>query len=224
MFRKLFQCFLAPDGGAAAGGEPAPAANPAGTEPAPATNPAPAANEPTKRPDDPFAQLNNPTPAGTEPGNNNPPANEPSLPEKYEFKLPEGLQMSPEIESKFTAIAKGAKLTQEQANALVALHSNIMMDALKSAEKQRDQWASECDSKGLTKDENLRYAKTAIDTFGGGAALKALVESGLAYHPAIQTMLQNIGKLLSEDNAPDGKTALQNTKSAADSLFPNSKY
>ena len=53
--------------------------------------------------------------------------------------------------------------------------------------------------------------------------MQALIESGAAYNPAVQKMLQNIGHLLSEDNAPDGAHAGKET-SAADLLFANSNY
>lgn len=149
--------------------------------------------------------------------------NEPVVPDKYIFDLPEGIQLTDELEKQFTDIAKGAKLTQEQASSLIKLHSDILLDFQRQADKVRNEWADECKKQGLTSPENIRAAKIAIDTFGGGECMQALIESGAAYNPAVQKMLQNIGHLLSEDNAPDGAHAGKET-STADLLFANSKY
>ena len=216
-----FDLQLFGEGDPAGGGDPAPAGG--GTPPAadpPADPPADPGNNP---PGDPS---NNPP---ADPGKKDKPFNfppdedEPVVPEKYEFNLPEGLQITPELESKFTEIAKGAKLTQEQANSLIQMHSDIVLGIQREAEAIKDKWAAECKAQGLSSNENLRAAKLAVDTFGGGAAMTALVESGVAFNPAVQKMLQNIGKLLSEDNAPDGANDGKQT-SEADLLFANSKY
>ena len=140
----------------------------------------------------------------------------------YEFNLPEGLTISDEQKESFTAVAKEAKMTQEQANSLLKMHADIVMEQQRQAEEIKNQWMNECAKQGLNTPENLAAAKIAVDTFGGADAMNALIESGAAYHPAVQAFLQRIGHLLKEDNAPDGKAAAQTT--AADLLFANSKY
>lgn len=146
------------------------------------------------------------------------------IPDKYQFNLPEGLQITPEIESKFTEIAKGLKLTQEQANGLIGLHSEIMMGVMQQAEQQKNAWVDECHKAGLSTPEKLKNAKLAVDTFDeSGKVMHELIDSGLAYSPNVQRFLQLIGSYLAEDTAPDSKPAAQ-AKSAADLLFANSKY
>jgi len=148
----------------------------------------------------------------------------PVIPEKYEFNLPEGLTMTPEIESRFTELAKGMKLTQEQANGLIKLHSDIMLDTIRQAENQKNKWAEECHKAGLAAPEKITAAKLAVDTFDDtGKLMGELIESGLAYSPTVQRFLQTIGGYLKEDTAPDSKPAPQ-AKTAADLLFGNSKY
>lgn len=146
----------------------------------------------------------------------------PPVPETYEFNLPEGLTVSDEQKAAFTAVAKEAKMSQEQANSLLKMHADIVMEQQRQAEEIKNAWMSECAKKGLNTPENLAAAKIAVDTFGGSDAMNALIESGAAYHPAVQAFLQRIGHLMKEDNAPDGKAATQPT--AADLLFANSKY
>jgi len=152
------------------------------------------------------------------------PSEAPAIPEKYEFNLPEGLQLTPEIESQFTEIAKATGMTQEQANGLIKLHSDLMLDVMQQATKQKAAWENECKKAGLTSPEKLQLAKNIINTFDNtGEVMRVLVESGAAYHPAVLGMLQEMGSLLQEDSAPDSKPAPQ-AKSAADLLFGNSKY
>lgn len=148
----------------------------------------------------------------------------PEMPDKYEFHLPEGLKLTEDIEKRFTELAHGMKLTQEQADGLVKLHSDIVMDMMKQAEAQKNVWADELQKAGLADAEKLRAAKMAVDTFDpSGKVMQELLESGLAYSPNVQRMLQAMGSVLMEDTAPDNKPAAQ-AKSAAELLFQNSKY
>lgn len=178
---KFTQMFFEADG-AGGGGEPAPSGDPFVTEPAPSGDPA---TTPKNVFDDPVQ--------------------EPVVPDKYEFNLQEGLELSPELEADFTAIAKDAKLTQEQATKLIDLHSKVVLDVMHKQEEIVDGWTAECQKQGLISRENIAAAKLAVNTFGGGEAMQVLVNTGVANHPAIQKMLQNIGGLLMEDQPPDGQ-------------------
>lgn len=186
------------------GGEGTPPAPPQETPLAPPSNPPDGRQE--THPENPFGFQQQ----------------EPVVPETYEFNLPEGLTVSDEQKEAFTAVAKEANMTQKQANSLLKMHADIVMEQQRQAEEIKNQWMNECAKQGLNTPENLAAAKIAVDTFGGDDAMNALIESGAAYHPAVQAMLQRIGHLMKEDNAPDGKAATQ--PSAADVLFANSKY
>lgn len=154
-------------------------------------------------------------------GDNNPPA--PVVPESYEFNLGEGLTITDELKGKFTEIAKGAKLTQEQANALIDMHSSILLDYMHQTEAKVNGWVDECQKAGYLSEENLGYAKSAINYFGGSDAMNALVETGAINHPAVFKMVMTIGQLIAEDSPPKGEPP-KGPKSSADILFPNSKY
>ena len=154
-------------------------------------------------------------------GDNNPPA--PVVPESYEFNLGEGLTITDELKGKFTEIAKGAKLTQEQANALIDMHSSILLDYMHQTEAKVNGWVAECQKAGYLSEENLGYAKSAINYFGGSDAMNALVETGAINHPAVFKMVMTIGQLISEDAPPKGEPP-KDPKNSADILFPNSKY
>ena len=202
---KFAQVFFEADG-AGGGGEPAPSGDPFVTEPAPAAEPS---GDPTPAGDlDPTAQ---PKSVFDEPA---------VVPDKYEFKLQDGLELTPELEADFTAIAKEAKLTQEQASKLIDLHSKVVLDVRHKQEEIVDGWTAECQNQGLISRENIAAAKLAVNTFGGGEAMQVLVNTGVANHPAIQKMLQNIGGLLMEDQPPDGQAPKAKEPTDADLFFP----
>jgi hypothetical protein len=132
-------------------------------------------------------------------------------------------ELAPAVAEEFTGIARELGLTQEGVDKLVDLHGRLMLESVKAAEAQRTGWADECAKQGLATDQGMANARLAVKTFGGSAAMDALIQTGAAWHPAVQKFLQNIGSLLQEDNGTDGKPAGKNP-SAADMMFPNSKY
>ena len=147
----------------------------------------------------------------------------PVVPESYEFNLGEGLTITDALKGKFTEIAKGAKLSQDQANALIDMHSSILLDYMHQTEAKVNGWVDECQKAGYLSEENLGYAKSAINYFGGSDAMNALVETGAINHPAVFKMVMTIGQLIAEDAPPKGEPP-KGPKNSADILFPNSKY
>lgn len=217
MFRNYVGPFFEADGAGAAGPPPVSAApTPEGV---PAADPNPAA----EGADNPFKFPASAVEKGGAKGTTATGEGEVNIPETYKFTLPEGLVMRDDLQQQFTTIAHEAKLTQAQADKLIEMHCQQMLTMQQQAEETKNAWANDCAKQGLTKPEGLRAAKLAVDTFGGGECMQALVESGVAYNPAVQRFLQNIGSLLQEDTAPDGKSTGGKSK-AEDLLFPNSKY
>lgn len=206
MHTKFFQIFYEADGGAgAAGGGGIDTTGGGGGEGS-------AAPEEPKGPQNVFDM-----------GGGDGAANEPVVPEEYKFNIGEGLELTDELKTRFTDIAKGAKLTQEQADALIAMHSDIMLDFIKQNDAKINGWVAECQKNGYLSQENIGYAKAAINMFGGEGAMNVLVETGAINNPAVFKMAMEIGKLISEDVPPGGGTPAA-PKATADMLFPNSKY
>ena len=193
---KNFQLFYEADGTGAGTPPPAPADPPA---------------------DQPSANKGMPNPFA---GADEPPA---PPPEQYEFNLAEGLTIDDELKNQFTTIAKEAKLNQAQVDSLLKMHGDIVLNMIDQANQQAETWAAQSKEAGYLTPENIGYAKTALDTFGGETAIQALVDTGAANHPAVMKMLINIGSLLSEDKPVEGAPPSKNVN-AADMLFPNSKY
>lgn len=209
--KKWYKIFCEADG-VGGGGDPAVGGDPAGTGDEPGGGD-PAGSGAGGEP----AAPKNIFEAGDDPATE-------QIPEEYAFNLGEGLEISDDLKARFTEVAKGANLTQSQADALMKMHSDVVLDMMHQAEEQANNWASECEKQGLLTKENIAFAKRALTTFGGDEAMNVLVSTGAANHPAIQKMLQNIGSLLAEDNVPDGKEPAKPPQSDADILFANSKY
>lgn len=147
------------------------------------------------------------------------------VPENYEFNLGEGLTITDEQKTAFTAIAKDAKLTQAQADSLLKMHSEIINGYMHAAEDAVEKNIAECQKLGLTSQENLGFARTAVDTFGGSEAMQVLIDTGAINHPAVCKLFVTIGQLISEDKPADTHVGGgKGTPRAEDILFPNSKY
>lgn len=125
------------------------------------------------------------------------------VPESYEFNLGEGLTITDEQKTAFTAIAKDAKLSQAQADSLLKMHSEIINGYMHAAEDAVEKNIAECEKLGLTSQENLGFARTAVNTFGGSEAMQVLIDTGAINHPAVCKLFVNIGQLISEDKPAD---------------------
>lgn len=147
------------------------------------------------------------------------------VPENYEFNLGEGLTITDEQKTAFTAIAKDAKLSQAQADSLLKMHSEIINGYMHAAEDAIEKNIAECQKLGLTSQENLGFARTAVNTFGGSEAMQVLIDTGAINHPAVCKLFVTIGQLISEDKPADTHVGGgKGTPRAEDILFPNSKY
>ena len=148
-------------------------------------------------------------------------------PEKYEFKLPEGIQLDANGTTAFSEVAKELNLTQEAAQkvldkmgpVIAGRHAEVLTQA-------KAQWVEgargdkEFGGDKLT--ENLAVAKRALDTFGTPELRTLLNESGLGNHPEIIRAFFRAGKAISEDKfVPAGSGSPKGAKDAANALYPN---
>ena len=148
-------------------------------------------------------------------------------PEKYEFKLPEGVQLDANGTAAFSEVAKELNLTQDAAQkvldkmgpVIAGRHAEVLTQA-------KAQWveAAQTDKEygGEKLAENLAVAKKALDTFGSPELRTLLNESGLGNHPEIIRAFFKAGKAISEDKfVPATGGSPKGTKAAADALYPN---
>ena len=137
-----------------------------------------------------------------------PPAEQkPSVPEKYELKMPEGSPLEAGHLEKISAYAKGKGLSQEQAQALLERESEAVAGFAKAQkdnyEKTVDEWAKQTESDpevgGENYKKNVELASRVIKRFGSETLIKALNDTGYGNHPELVRAFTRIGKAMSED-------------------------
>lgn len=148
-------------------------------------------------------------------------------PEKYEFTLPQGIQLDDKGLGAFSEVAKDLNLTQDAAQkvldkmgpVIAGRHAEVLTQA-------KAQWveAAQTDKEygGEKLAENLAVAKKALDTFGTPELRTLLNESGLGNHPELIRAFFRAGKAISEDKfVPATGGSPKGVKAAADALYPN---
>lgn len=153
-----------------------------------------------------------------------PKTTEPVVPESYELKMPEGVQLDSAAAEEFTAIAKELKLDQAAAQKLADIGAKMATRQAEAHAQLVETWTEQVKTDkeigGDKLDENLGVARKAIDTFGS-PELKALLNStGLGNHPEVVKLAFKVGKAISEDRFVQGSPKGAETDMAK-KLFPN---
>lgn len=147
------------------------------------------------------------------------------MPDKYEFKAPDGMELDTEAVGQFEAIAKELKLPQATAQKLVDLHAQTVKAQADAHAKTVSEWAeavkTDKDIGGDKLPENLASARKVLDTFGTPELRTFLDSTGMGNHPALVKFAVAIGKGLSEDSFVKGGNATGATKDAASVMFPS---
>lgn len=150
----------------------------------------------------------------------------PAVPEKYEFKQPEGQQFDSEVLNAYSEVAKELQLSQEAAQKVLDKVAPVMHQRqLQQIEKVRTEWvtASKSDKEfgGDKLPENLSVAKKALDKFGTPELRKLLEDTGLGNHPEIIRAFYRAGKGISEDAFVVGSRVAAAERDPAKVLYPN---
>lgn len=152
-------------------------------------------------------------------------------PEKYEFTMPEGMQLDAALAEKVDPILRDLNLTNEQANKLAgAFAEHRASEAQRQSDaytQQVEDWGKaareDTEFGGAAFDKSVSLAQKAISQFGS-PELKAVLADGLGNHPELIRFCVRIGKAMGEDGGVDGGSAAT-PKSTAAVLFdhPSSK-
>lgn len=154
-----------------------------------------------------------------------PKATDPVVPESYELKMPDGVQLDSAAAEEFTAIAKELKLDQAAAQKLADIGAKMATRQAEAHAQLVETWTEQVKTDkeigGDKLDENLGVARKAIDTFGS-PELKALLNStGLGNHPEVVKLAFKVGKAISEDRFVSGSPKGNASNDPAKRLFPN---
>lgn len=150
----------------------------------------------------------------------------PVVPEKYEFKMPEGVELDTAAAEEFSVLAKELKLDQATAQKVADIGAKM---AQKQAERHAETvkgWTTESKADkefgGDNLQQNLATAQKAIDTFGSKELKSLLTSSGLGNHPEIIRFAFNAGKAISEDGfIRSGSRTSTPAQSLEKRLYPN---
>lgn len=132
-------------------------------------------------------------------------------PEKYEFKAPEGAELSEGVLSAYSEVAKKLNLSQEAAQSVIdGVIPAMQSQAQARMEAARNEWAeasrTDKDFGGDKLDANLGIAKKALDKFGSPALREMLRDTGLGNHPEVIRLLLRAGHAISEDKIVPSRT------------------
>lgn len=160
------------------------------------------------------------------------------MPEKYTFVAPAEVALDPTVMDAFGEIAKGLKLSQEDAQNVVNQMAPLIVknDAARIQELSNaaskawiEQSTADKEFGGDKFEENRAIALRAFDAFGTPELKQILIDSHLGDHPELIRWAYRVGKQLGPDNKfvpgdrPNGEQAGTFEERAARKLFTKSK-
>jgi hypothetical protein len=149
-------------------------------------------------------------------------------PEKYDFKVPEGMSIDTGLVDKITPIFKEMGITQENAQKLVNAYAPYVQEQMKVQQdglvKQHKEmvtgWMNESKKElGANADTELAYAAKFINKFGSPALRDILDDTGVGNHPEVVKAFIKAGKMISEDVFVDPQK-----KNTSRSMTPDEFY
>lgn len=152
------------------------------------------------------------------------------VPEKYEFKLPEGVVLSEENAKVATEAFKSMELSQEKAQKLLDMHIQMTQ---KAQEAQMEVWKSTV--KGWADQAKKEYgtelqaklagcSKAMTRVFGPQEAefRQFADDTGIGNHPLFIKLLSYVNDKIADDTFKDGANDKGGSdKSVANKLYPN---
>ena len=135
-----------------------------------------------------------------------------TVPEKYEFKVPEGMELDVKLVDTFSPVFKELGLSNEQAQKLVDNYAPFIkaqaeaqkQAALDSYKEMVGEWKTETTKElGADAQKIIALAGKAINKFGTPALRELLNETGVGNHIELVKFFANVGKSISEDTFPD---------------------
>ena len=149
-------------------------------------------------------------------------------PERYEFKMPQGAELSGQVLSAYSDVAKELGLPQEAAQKVL----DKVLPAMQAREAEVREQARTQFSAATANDQEFggdklqaskAIAQKALESFGTPELRTLLEETGLEHHPEIWRLLYRAGSAVSEDTLVTGKAGPQGPKDPNKLMFPNMK-
>ena len=153
-------------------------------------------------------------------------AAKPVVPEKYEFKAPDGMTLDTAAVEAFSPIARELGLSQDQAQKMVDLYSTQVASNQKAIAdgwgKQQQDWGKELSGDkefgGDAFSSTRNNANAVLSKFASKDEIQAIQAMGLGNFPPFVKMLARAGKAMGEDSFVRG-AASKPDRSAEDVLY-----
>lgn len=147
------------------------------------------------------------------------------VPEKYEIKAPEGMEVDQGMVEAFTPVFKELKLTQEGVQKIADVYAQ---DQKKKAEAQEadfkkykdDLYKETIEALGAKYKEQLAFVAKVRNRFLSEETQEALSAAGLSNLKSFVMDLIKIGQLISEDVIPGGKSNEAGPIDPANKIYP----
>ena len=139
----------------------------------------------------------------------NPDVAEGNIPESYDLAsvIPEGFELNQERMENFTAVAKEAGLSQENASKLAAYGIQLMQESAQAVQQEFsarvNTWGEQAKTElGAEFNNTVRLAASGIEVMEKQIPeLRTMLnETGAGNHPVMIKAMAMIGKLVAEDN------------------------
>lgn len=159
-----------------------------------------------------------------------------AVPEKYDLKPPEGMQLDEVLLGEFEPLAKELKLTNDGAQKLVEtmmpkVVARVVEQQQAAWEQTLESWVGEINADKEIGGDNLKATKEAAEKAlarFGSKDLTAMLGYrtaenpkglGLGNHPELVRVFAKIGKAMSEDTFHNSNSNASGVKDAADVMF-----
>lgn len=151
-------------------------------------------------------------------------------PAKYEFKLPDGIEIPAEKLAEVSAVLGEAKVSPETAQKLMDLHAGALKDAIEAPfnawKSQQEAWQKEVKADpeiGGANFDKMRVATSKlIDQIGGEKLREALIFTGAGNHPAIVKAFWQMSQKLTEGGMVTGQPAAAKSDVVSE-MYPSMK-
>lgn len=129
---------------------------------------------------------------------------------KYEFTLPEGMEMDTVLAEKAGPILKKAGINRGQANELAGIIAADRKERFEQWGKTQEEWvkAAKTDKEygGDKFDASITGAKRVLNKFGTPELQEYLTASGGGNHPEMIRFMARVGNAISDDSPPGSET------------------
>jgi hypothetical protein len=157
-------------------------------------------------------------------GTQDPKATEPVVPESYDLKMPEGIELDKTAADEFGAIAKELKLDQASAQKFADVGAKMAQRQVEKHAELVQSWVEQVKTDkefgGDKLQENLGVARKALEAFGTPELRDVLNATGFGNHPEVIRAFYKMGKAVSEDRFVKGSPAGSETD-IAKRMFPS---